>query len=88
MDGLNVKNQRDSFSFKNNIISVLMEIKKIFKNNKFKVKIRNNNYNIIGRFGMFHSIIDVTGANTELKDIVSLQVAPIYINSNIRREYI
>ena len=88
MDGLNVKNQRDSFSLKNNILSVLMEIKKIFKNNKFKVKIRNDNYNIIGRFGMFHSIVDVTGANVEVKDSVSLQVAPIYINSNIRREYI
>lgn len=88
MDGLNVKNQRDSFSLKNNIISTLMEFKKIFKNNKFKVMIREDYYNVIGRFGMFHTIIDITGANIEINDNVSLKVAPIYINPNIRREYI
>lgn len=88
MDGINVKNQRDSFSLKNNILSVLMEIKKVFKNNDFKVIIRNGYYNVVGRLGMYHTIIDVTGANIELKENVKLQVAPIYINSNIRREYI
>lgn len=88
MDGLNIKNQRDSFNLKNNILSVLIEFKKIFKNNEFKVKIRNSNYNVIGRYGMYHSIIDITGANVETKDNVTLDVAPIYINSNIRREYI
>ncbi len=88
MDGVNIKNQRDSFSLKNNIISVLMEIKKIFKNNNIKVKIRNSNYNVIGRLGMFHIIADITGAEVEVKDSVTLEIAPIYINSNIRREYI
>ena len=88
MDGINIKNQRDSFNLKNNILSVLIEIKKIFKKTKFKVRIRNSSYNVIGRYGMYHSIIDVTGANIETKDDVTLEVAPIYINSNVRREYI
>lgn len=88
MDGINVKNQRDSFNLKNNIISVFMEIKKLFKIYSFKVIIRNNSYNVIGRLGMFHIIVDITGADVEEKNKVYLQVAPIYINSNIRREYI
>ena len=88
MDGINVKNQRDSFNLKNNIISVLIEIKKFFKNNNFKIIIRNDYYNVIGRFGMFHSIVDITGTDIELNEKVNLQVSPIYINSNIRREYI
>ena len=88
MDGLNIKNQRDSFNLKNNVLSVLMEIKKIFRDNSFKVKIKNDKFTVIGRYGMFHTIIDITGAEININEDVILEVAPIYINSNIRREYI
>ena len=88
MDGLNLRNCRDSFSFKNNILSVGMEIKKIFKKPSLKVIIRNKKYNIIGRIGMYHAIADITGAtDIEKGDEVVLDIAPIYTNSNIRREY-
>lgn len=48
-DGVFLKKSRDSFSLKDNIVSVLMEIKKIFKDNSVKVKINDNTYKIIGR---------------------------------------
>lgn len=88
MDGINVKNQRDSFSLKNNILAILMDVKKIFKNNLFKVKIRNNSYNVIGRLGMFHTAVDITSSEIELNDEAEIEIIPMYINSNIRREYI
>ena len=88
IDGLNLKNGRDSFSFKNNILSVGMEIKNIFTKPSLKVIIRNKKYNIIGRIGMYHAIVDITGAdNIKKGDEVILNIAPIYTNSNIRREY-
>lgn len=66
-----------------------MEIKKIFTKPKLKVSIKNKEYNVIGRLGMYHAIIDITGTkDIVIGDEVSLDISPIYINSNIRREYI
>ena len=89
MDGLNVKNGRDSFNLKNNILSICMEIKKLFTKPNLKVIIRDRKYNIIGRLGMYHTIVDITGANDiKIGDEVFLSIAPIYTNNNIRREYV
>lgn len=89
MDGLNQGNKRDNFKFSNNIIAVLMEIKKIFKDNRFDAKINGKNYKIIGRLGMYHAIIDITGAeDIKVDDIVSLDITPLQTNDEIRREYV
>ena len=89
MDGFNLKNQRDSFSFKNNILSVCMEIKKVFTRPTLKVNINGKEYNVLGRLGMYHTIVDITGAeNITIGNEVILNVAPLYTNPNIRREYI
>ena len=47
IDGFNLKKSRDSFSFKDNIISCLIEIKKIFIKPYLKAKIKEKNYNIV-----------------------------------------
>ena len=89
MDGLNKARLRDDFSLKNNLISVGMEIKKIFKDNSLKVKINNKYYNIIGRLGMYHAIIDITNSNNiSIGDEVQLDITPLQTNDIIRREYI
>lgn len=36
---------------------------------------------------MFHLIIDISGSDIKENDIVTLQTNPMYINSEIRREY-
>lgn len=88
-DGLNQANKRDNFKFSNNIIAVLMEIKKIFKDNRLEAKINGKTYKIIGRLGMYHSIIDITGSeNIKINDIVNLDITPLQTNDEIRREYV
>ena len=87
MDGLNRKNARDSFSFKDNILSVLIEIKKIFKDNKIKVLINGKLYPVIGRLGMYHCVIDITGTDIKENDEVTLNITPLQTNENIKREY-
>lgn len=88
IDGLNHKKARDSFKLSENITSVLMEIKKIFKDNSLKVKISDKEYKIIGRLGMYHAIVDITASNANIGDEVILDIHPLDANSNIRREYI
>ena len=75
--------------FSNNIVAILMEIKKLFKDNRLEVKIAGKTYKIIGRLGMYHSIIDITGSE-DIKpgDIVELNMTPLQTKDEIRREYI
>ena len=87
VDGLNYKKNRDSFKLSENIMSVLIEIKKIFKDNRIKVKINDNEYNVIGRLGMYHCVIDITNADINIGDEVIVNINPLNANSDIRREY-
>ena len=89
MDGFNKNKLRDDFSLKNNIISVGMEIKKIFKDNSLKAIINGKKYKIIGKLGMYHGIIDITNENDiQVGDEVILDISPLQTNEKIRREYI
>jgi len=66
-----------------------MEFKKLFRNNRLKVKINNNYYKIIGKLGMYHAIIDITNSNNiNIGDEVELDITPLQTNDIIRREYI
>lgn len=88
MDGLNMKKDRDIFSLKENLLSVGIEIKKFFRDNHLKVLINGKKYNIIGRIGMYHCVIDITRADDILvNDEVILDIPPMQVNSMIRREY-
>ena len=89
MDGLNMRKDRDIFSIKENIKSVGIEIKKFFKDNNIKVIINDKKYNVIGRIGMYHAIIDITDSdNISVDDEVIFDVSPMQVNSMIRREYL
>lgn len=87
MDGFNMKKDRDIFSFKENFLSVGIEVKKFFKDNRLKVLIKDKKYNIIGRIGMYHAVVDITGADVSLEDEVVLDIPPMQVNQTIRREY-
>lgn len=90
MDGFNRTKDRDDYSFKNNIISVLREIKKIFTDNSLKVMINGKEYKVLGRLGMYHAIIDITGTDDIVEGtIVEIPtIKPFLTNDKIRREYI
>ena len=88
MDGFGRKKVRDSFSFKDNVVSVLMEIKKIFKDNSYKVEINGKEYKIVGRLGMYHCEVDITDSNIKVGDEVTVKlISPLEVNENIKREY-
>jgi alanine racemase len=88
-DGFNKNRLLDDFSFRNKIISVLMEIKKLFTDSSLRVKINNESFKVIGRLGMYHSIIDITGReDINIGTEVILDIKPLQANEEIRREYL
>ena len=83
-----MRKDRDIFSFVENVKSVGIEIKKFFKDNRLKVSINGRKYNIIGRIGMYHAVVDITEApDVTLASEVFLDIQPMYVDSMLRREY-
>lgn len=87
-DGVNVNIKNDMFRFIDKLRNFLQAIKRFFKKEQIKVIIENKEYNVIGKIGMFHIIIDISGSNININDNVYLKINPMYIKSEIRREYI
>lgn len=87
-DGYNVKVYPDMFRTVDKMRYLSNDIKSLFRKKSLKVKINDKSYNVVGRLGMFHITVDVTNSNVKIGDEVILDVSPLYVDSNIRREYI
>ena len=88
MDGFNITVRNDMFRTVDKLRNLSHSIKSIFKKETFKVTIGNKKYNIIGKIGMYHMAIDITGTDIKINDLVYLDINPLDVDSKIRREYI
>lgn len=88
-DGFEITNKRDNFNFVENIKSVGIEVRKIFKKEIAQVIIRNKKCNVLGRIGLNYSVVDISDIDgVELTDEVFVSENLLKINNQIRREYI
>lgn len=90
-DGYNVREQRDMFRSIDRLRYIVRDIKDSFKDKSLYVYIMvNGKYEkcrVLGRIGMYHITVDVTGLDVKIGDEVKLNVNPIFVDSRIRREY-
>lgn len=87
-DGFHVKVHPDMFRFIDKLRYLSGSIKNFTKKQQLTVKINETIYPIIGRLGMYHVTIDISqNPDVKIGDEVILEVAPIYVDSKIRREY-
>ena len=87
-DGYNVTLKNDMFRFVDKLRNLKHLVFSLPKKQGLKVKIFEKEYPVIGKVGMFHIAVDITGSSLKIGDEVLLKANPIYINSNIRREYV
>ena len=87
-DGFNVKVDRDMFRPIDKLRYIVRDIKDAFKNKEIYVTIKGEKYKVLGRLGMFHVSVDITGENVEINDEVKFEVSPMLVDSAIERKYL
>lgn len=87
MDGINIINNRDMFRTIDKLRYIVRDIKDFFKKQKIYIKIKDKNYEIIGRIGTYHIICNISNSDIKIGDKVIINVNPKFVDSSIRREY-
>lgn len=91
-DGFNVREQRDMFRKRDRLRYIVRDIKDSFKDKSLFVEILSNGEykkcKVLGRLGMFHTVVDITNKDIKIGDKAKFSVNPMFIESSIRREYV
>ena len=74
-------------SFGNKVRDVIQAIKRLFKDTKLYVEINNKRYPILGRIGMYHVTVNITGEDFKIGEKVKMNANPLYVDSSVRRLY-
>lgn len=88
MQGYNIGPRNDMFRKIDKIRTIYRDFKNLFKRQNLIVMINGEKYDIIGTLGMYHAVVDITDSNVQINDLVQIDVNPIYLDRQIRREYI
>ena len=67
---------------------IVRDIKNVFRKQEIFVKINGEKYKVLGRLGMYHVTIDITGKSVNINDEVLFEVSPMLVDSRIKRKYI
>ena len=86
-DGFNVKVDRDMFRPVDKLRYIVRDIKDAFKKQQIYVNINGEKCKVLGRLGMFHASVDITGKNVEINDEARFEVSPMLVDSEIKRIY-
>ena len=87
-DGFNTIVDKDMFRKRDKIRYIVRDIKNVFRKQEIFVKINGEKYKVIGRLGMYHVTVDITGKNVNINDEVLFEVSPMLVDSRIKRKYI
>lgn len=86
--GYNMRTAESSFRFVDKLSELYHAIKSLFQKKKLWVTIQDKQYPILGVVGMYYIAVDITGTDIQLSDKVSLQINPLYIDKEVRREFV
>lgn len=87
-DGFNVIVDKDMFRKIDKLRYIVRDIKNVFKKQEIFVKINGERLKVLGRLGMFHVTVEITGKNVNIDDEVLFEVSPMFVDSKITRKYI
>lgn len=82
-----------NLQLKSNVVtirSILRDIKNLFinYNKQATVVIKGKTYNIVSNVKMNNIMIDITGSDVQIGDVVQIQVIPTLVDSGVERKYV
>lgn len=84
MDGYNIGTKTDMFRF----VDKLRDIKQTIFRKNLNVVINEKRYQVLGKVGMYHIALDITGSDLKIGDEVYLEVNPMHVDSRVRRGFV
>jgi len=88
-EGYNTGSKQDMFRDVDNIRNAVGSIKNLFRRQVLQVDINDKKYNVIGKTGMYHVIIDITnGKDIKVNDEVIVPINPLNIDREVERDYV
>ena len=87
-DGFNVKVDRDMFRPIDKLRYIVRDIKDAMKKQQIYVTINGEKCKVLGRLGMYHVSVDITGKSININEEVRFEVSPMLVETNIMRKYI
>ena len=87
-DGFNVRNDKDMFRPIDKLRYIVRDVKNILKKQQLYVTINGEKCKVLGRLGMYHVCVDITNKNIKINDEAIFNISPMFVDSEIKREYI
>lgn len=88
IDGLNSGKYNDTFKIIDKIRILKNAFFDIFKDKHIYYKINGSKCRVLGKIGMNHIVLDIKGKDVKINDEIEIDISPLNVNTNIRREYI
>ncbi len=88
IDGLNSGKYNDTFKIIDKIRILKNSFFDIFKDKHIYYKINGSKCRVLGKIGMNHIVLDIKGKDVKINDEIEIDISPLNVNTNIRREYI
>ena len=88
IDGLNSGKYNDTFKIIDKIRILKNSFFDIFKDKHIYYKVNGSKCRVLGKIGMNHIVLDIKGKDVKINDEIEIDISPLNVNTNIRREYI
>lgn len=87
-DGVLIKKDYDTFRVLDILRYGFNIFKMLFRDNRLTVTVNGKTVRTVGRVALTHTMIDVTDIDCKSGDKAVINISPLYVPSNVEREYI
>ncbi len=82
-DGFGLTQDKEELALRN----VLSVLKQYLQKKRTYVEINGINYRVLGKIGLSHTAVDITGSDVKTGDIAKADISPLLVNPKIERIY-
>jgi alanine racemase len=86
-DGFRITVSNDMFRVVDRLRNLKASVMELLKKGQVTVNVEGKTCKVLGQIGMCHTAIDITDINAKIGDNVTMNINPIFVKENVRREY-